>query len=201
MLDILFITDYVCPYCLVEKVALEQALEETGLEAKITYQPMELTMEPAERVDTYSDPKRRAGYKVLEEPCRRLGLDMKLPPMVIPRPYTHRAFEGWHYACEKGLGDAYADKMYRAYFLDEKDIGEIDVLVELAESVGLNGAEYRTALEERRYREIQKETTMYARTEYKPTSIPTIYINGKKVELKEYTKEEMLQILSCEIEK
>lgn len=195
MLDILFITDYVCPYCLVEKVALEQALEETGLEAKITYQPMELTMEPAERVDTYSDPKRREGYKVLYEPCRRLALDMKLPPKVIPRPYTRLAFEGWHYACEKGFGDAYADKMYRAYFIDEKDIGEMDVLVELAESIGLDGKEYRSVLENGIYKEIQKQATMYARNELKPSCIPTIYIDGVKVELNEYTKEEMVEIL------
>ena len=32
-LDILFVTDYVCPYCLVAKVALEEALRETGMEA------------------------------------------------------------------------------------------------------------------------------------------------------------------------
>ena len=61
MIEMLFVTDYVCPYCLVEKVAIEQALEELGMEANITYQLMELTEEPKERVDTYSDPKRREG--------------------------------------------------------------------------------------------------------------------------------------------
>ena len=30
MLDILFVTDFVCPYCLVAKVALEEALNETA---------------------------------------------------------------------------------------------------------------------------------------------------------------------------
>ena len=196
MIEMLFITDYVCPYCLVEKVAIEQALEELGMEADITYQPMELTEEPKERVDTYSDPKRREGYKVLYEPCKKLGLeDMKLPPKVVPRPYTRLAFEGWYYACEQGKGDAYADKMYRAYFMDEKDIGEMDVLVELAESIGLAGKEYRAALESGKYTEKEKAAVRYARNVLKPSCIPTIYINGEKVELKEYTKEEMIQIL------
>ena len=34
MLDILFVTDFVCPYCLVAKEALNQALKEGGVKAK-----------------------------------------------------------------------------------------------------------------------------------------------------------------------
>ena len=85
-MNILFISDYVCPYCLVAKEALRQALEETGLQASITWQPHELTVEPAPRVDTYHDERRRANYQILVEPCKKLGLDMKLPPMSSPGP-------------------------------------------------------------------------------------------------------------------
>ena len=80
MLDILFVTDFVCPYCLVAKEALDQSLRELGLEAKISLQPLELTEEPNPRVDTCHDEKRKAHYQVLVEPCRQMGLDMKLPP-------------------------------------------------------------------------------------------------------------------------
>ena len=116
MLDILFVTDYVCPYCLVAKEALKEAMIETGTEARITWQPMELTMEPEERVDTYNDPVRKGRYQVLVEPCKKLGIDMKLPPNVVPRPYTRLAYEGWHFACDKGLGEKYNDLLYKAYF-------------------------------------------------------------------------------------
>ena len=88
MLDILFVTDFVCPYCLVAKVALEEALRETGLEAQVRVQPLELTPEPKERVDTCHDEERKKHYQILVEPARALGLDMKLPPAVCPRPYT-----------------------------------------------------------------------------------------------------------------
>ncbi len=195
MLNILFISDYVCPYCLVAKEALKQALEETGLEANITWQPLELTMEPAPRVDTYSDEKRRAGYKVLMEPCKKLGLDMKLPPKVIPRPYTRLAFEGWYYAQEKGKGEEYNDLMYRAYFTDEKDIGDLEVLTDLAESIGLDGAEYKSALENGSYSQVEKDAIAYTKNVWKPEYVPTIYINDKKVSVNEYTKEEMIQLL------
>ena len=195
MLDILFVTDYVCPYCLVAKEALKEAMIETGTEARITWQPMELTMEPEERVDTYNDPVRKGRYQVLVEPCKKLGIDMKLPPNVVPRPYTRLAYEGWHFACDKGLGEKYNDLLYKAYFIDEKDIGVIDVLDSLAESIGLDGAEYRTALENGTYTEKQRKMSMYAREVIRPRGIPAIYIDGEKVTLSDYSVEEMIDIL------
>lgn len=195
MLDILFISDYVCPYCLVAKEALRQAMIETGVEARITYQPYELTEEPAERVDTYNDDTRKARYQVLVEPCKELGLDMKLPPKVIPRPYSRLAFEGWHYACDKGEGDRYNDLIYKAYFIDEQDIGDMDVLVALAERVGLDGADFRKALEEGTYKEVQRQAVAHAKNVLKPKGVPTLYINGEELMLKKYTREEMMDIL------
>ena len=47
MLDILFVMDYVCPYCLAAKAAIDQALEGLKAEAKLTIQPLELTQEPS----------------------------------------------------------------------------------------------------------------------------------------------------------
>lgn len=195
MLNILFITDYVCPYCLVAKEALMQALAETGLEAEIQMQPYELTEEPRERVDTFHDEVRKSHYRILVEPARQLALDMKLPPRVIPRPYTRLAFEGWYYAKEKGCGDAYSDLMYRAYFIEEKDIGDIGVLTGLAERLGLSGEEFRSALEAGTYTKELKSAVAYAKNELQVRSVPTIYINGQKVSLRTYTKEEMTAIL------
>ena len=63
-------------------------------------QPFELTEEPKERVDTYHDETRKAHYQILKEPAGQLGLAMKLPPAVVPRPYTRLAFEGWYFAKE-----------------------------------------------------------------------------------------------------
>ena len=195
MLNIVFVSDYVCPYCLVAKEALKQALKETGLEANITWLSLELTREPAPRVDTYHDEKRKANYQVLVEPCKKLGLDMKLPPNVVPRPYTRLAFEGSFYAEDNGFAEAYNDLMYRAYFIDEKDIGDLDVLVSLAESIGMNGEEYREALVNGIYKKEEEDMVDYTRNAMKVKSLPTIYVNDEEVSLSEYTVEEMIQIL------
>lgn len=194
-MEILFVSDYVCPYCLVAKEALRCALERTGLNADITWQPFELTQEPQPRVDTYHDPRRKAGYQVLAEPCRKLKLPMKLPPEVVPRPYTRLAFEGWHYACAQGKGNTYNDLVYKAYFLDELDIGDIDILTDLAETAGLSPSDFRNALENGTYQEQQQSAVDYARNTLKVTHVPTIFIDGQEVSLRSYTPEEMLSIL------
>lgn len=194
-MQILFITDYVCPYCLAAKEALKQALEAAGLEAEITYQPYELTPESRERVDTYHDERRRAGYQVLVEPCKKLGLAMKLPPNVVPRPYTRLAFEGWYFACAQGKGEAYSDAMYRAYFIQEKDIGDIRVLAEIAGELGMDKAAFTAALEKGTYTAEEKAAVEYSRNVLKPKGVPTIYIDGRQITLSEYTKEEMVGIL------
>lgn len=195
-MEILFISDYVCPYCLVAKEALHRALRKLGVEAAITYQPYELTPEPKERVDTYHDQRRRAGYQVLVEPCRQLELPMKLPPKVIPRPYTRLAFEGWFYACERGRGEEYDDLVYRAYFLEEQDIGQVSVLTELAQRAGLDREDFVRALEEGRYTRQEQESVRYAREVLKPQGVPTIYVDGRKLQLEDYTEAEMLQALN-----
>ena len=50
-------------------------------------------------------------------------------------------------------GDAIHDKIYKAYFVDNKNVGDIDVLIAIAEDVGLSGDEARNVLEERSFEE------------------------------------------------
>src|SRR6201997_2734545 len=50
-------------------------------------------------------------------------------------------------------GEALHDVLYRAYFVDNRNIGDADILVELAESIGLSGEEARKVLAERRYKD------------------------------------------------
>lgn len=194
-MEILFVTDFVCPYCLVAKEALNRALEATGIEAEISLQPYELTPEDRPRVDTWNDPVRRAGYQKLIELCEKLNLPMKLPPRVIPRPYTRLAFEGWFFAEAKGKGDEYSDAAYKAYFYDEQDIGQISVLTELARKVGLDPAEFTAALEQGTYTKAEQEAASFSRNTLKITSVPTIYLDGKKVKPSEFSVEEMAALL------
>ena len=50
-------------------------------------------------------------------------------------------------------GEALHDALYKAYFVDARNIGDTEILVELAQSVGLSAEEARAVLAERRFKE------------------------------------------------
>jgi predicted DsbA family dithiol-disulfide isomerase len=50
-------------------------------------------------------------------------------------------------------GEAIHDALYRAYFVDSRNIGDPEILVEIAQSVGLSGKEVRAVLSERRFKD------------------------------------------------
>jgi predicted DsbA family dithiol-disulfide isomerase len=50
-------------------------------------------------------------------------------------------------------GEAIHDRLYKAYFVEAKNLADVDLLVDIAASVGLQADEARAALEERRFKE------------------------------------------------
>ena len=50
-------------------------------------------------------------------------------------------------------GEALHDALYRAYFVDARNIGDPEILVEIAQSVGLPAEEARAVLTERRFKD------------------------------------------------
>ena len=50
-------------------------------------------------------------------------------------------------------GAAFHDAIFKAYFVDDRSISDKDTLVEIAESIGLDGQEARTVLDERSFSE------------------------------------------------
>ncbi len=51
-------------------------------------------------------------------------------------------------------GDAIHDALYRAYFVDAKNIGDVEVLMEIVAAVGLDVDAARVALAERRFKDV-----------------------------------------------
>ncbi len=69
-------------------------------------------------------------------------------------------------------GGAIHDKLYRAYFVDSRNIGDPDILVEIAESVGLDGTEARRVLDERRFKD-EVDADWQKSAAYGVTGVPT----------------------------
>ena len=196
-MEIRFVSDYVCPYCLVAKEALLRTIRSAGISAAVIWHPFELTEEPKERVDTYHDAVRRSHYQALTEPCRQMGLDMKLPPHVVPRPYTRLAFEGFFEARHRHCEERYNDLVYRAYFMEEQDIGDPDVLCAIAQKAGMNPDSFRAALTAHTWSAAEKEAVRSAKEDLHVRHVPTILIDGEEVSPAAYTQEAFAALLTA----
>jgi predicted DsbA family dithiol-disulfide isomerase len=69
-------------------------------------------------------------------------------------------------------GGALHDALYRAYFVDGRNIGDPDILVEIARSVGLPADAARAVLEERRFKDAVDADWAKSRA-YGVTGVPT----------------------------
>lgn len=74
-------------------------------------------------------------------------------------------------------GEAIHDALYRAYFVDAKNIGDVDLLVEIAESVGLDGKAARDVLENRTFKDAVDEDWQRSR-QVGVTGVPTFVAGG-----------------------
>jgi predicted DsbA family dithiol-disulfide isomerase len=84
------------------------------------------------------------------------------------------------WADEQPGGEAIHDALFRAYFVDGKNIGDPGVLVEIAQSVGLPGDKAREVIEKRTYRDAIDADWAKSR-EYGVTGVPTFVAGGQGV--------------------
>ena len=73
-------------------------------------------------------------------------------------------------------GAAIHDKLYMAYFVDNVNIADIDELVKIAESAGLDAAIARDVVENRKFRD-QVDADWRRSRETGVTGVPTFYAN------------------------
>jgi len=131
--------------------------------------------------------------------AKRFGVNIVLPS-VSPQPYTHLAFEGFQFAKEHGKANEYNHRVLKAFFQEEMDIGQIEVLSTLAKEVGLNEQEFIKALETRKYEKVHQEALRHAYEEAQITAVPT-FIIGDRVLPGLYSRDTLEQVIHEEIEK
>ncbi len=180
MLQIKVYSDFVCPYCFLGEVVLDRALQGIEDKVEIEWMPFELRPYPTPTLKPEEEYLQTTWEHSVYPMAKQLDVDIVLPN-VSPQPYTHLAFEGYQYAKKQGKGVAYTDRLLRAFFQEEKNIGEIPVLTELAQEIGLDKDGFKQALEERKYKTIHQQALRQAYEEAEITAVPTFIIGNKKV--------------------
>jgi predicted DsbA family dithiol-disulfide isomerase len=194
---IIIYSDYVCPFCLLAKKPMDEAIE--GKDVEVEWMPYELRPYPNETLKPEEHYLQSTWKQSVFPMAEQMGIDIILPS-VSPQPHTHLAFEGYQYSKEQGKGNEYNDRILRAFFQEDQDIGDIEILTRLASEIGLDEIEYREALETRKYKEAHQKALQHAYKEAGITAVPTFVIGDTKV-AGIRSKETLEQIIEDEINK
>jgi predicted DsbA family dithiol-disulfide isomerase len=169
-------SDFVCPFCFIAEKPLYEAIVDKDVE--VEWHPFELRPYPSETLKPEGDYLQTIWKQAVYPYAEKFELPIKLPN-ISPQPYTHLAFEGFHFAQEHGKGNEYTNKIFQYFFQEEKNIGEINVLVAAAKEIGLNEEQFQRALEERKYKGIHEQALKHAMEEAQITAVPTFVIGNQ----------------------
>jgi predicted DsbA family dithiol-disulfide isomerase len=112
---------------------------------------------------------------------KKVATDLDLPWGERKKSYNSRsAQELGKWAETKGKGDQYHDAVFRAYFVDGKNIAKTDVLMGLVKLVGLPENEAGEALQTRAFKgSVDSDWALV--DEMGITSVPTFALNDQKL--------------------
>jgi predicted DsbA family dithiol-disulfide isomerase len=152
-LSIAIVSDVVCPWCLIGTSRLEKALEAfPDLDVDVTYLPFLLDPStPPEGADLRERLKKKYGgdpdamFGRVEAAARETGVPLDFAK-VRRSVNTVKAHTLLRHAQGKGTQRALAKALFGAYFLEGRDVGSEDVLVELATTHGFTRAEAEALL-------------------------------------------------------
>jgi predicted DsbA family dithiol-disulfide isomerase len=141
-------SDYVCPFCYLETPVLDEVREEFGDRVDVEWRAFELRPEPVPTLDPESEYLTDVWRRAVRPMARDRDVELARPPV---QPRSRRALEAAEFARDRGRFEAMHRALFRAFFRDGRDLGDVDVLLDVADEVGLDREELRRALAEERY--------------------------------------------------
>ncbi len=153
-LDIL--SDPICPWCYIGKANLDRALEKAGDHPfEIEWHPFQLNpdmpaggMDRREYLETKFGGKKKAidVYSRIAEAAGAAGLDIDFGA-IKRTPNTLDAHRTIHWAGIEGKQTPFVQALFRAYFVDGRDIGDHEVLADIADAQRLDAAMFLKLLD------------------------------------------------------
>jgi predicted DsbA family dithiol-disulfide isomerase len=182
-------SDYACPYCYIGERQLEKALESfSGKEdIDISYKSFELDQYAS--YETISTTKERVAQKYgytseqaqqmidnVTKYAKSVGLDYNYGATRYTNTFdAHRIAK---YAVTKGKGLEMSEKLFHAYFTENKQISDHKVLTDIAIELGLDKLEVEDVLKNKKFAEDVRNDE-YEASRFGIHAVPFFLINGK----------------------
>ncbi|MCP9482104.1 DsbA family oxidoreductase [Shimia sp. CNT1-13L.2] len=184
-LDIL--SDPICPWCLIGKTRLEKALAEIPNHPfVIEWHPFQLNPDmPQDGMDrrTYLETKfggkERAVkvYSEIDQHAREEGLDLDFGA-IQRTPNTVNAHRLIHWAGIEQKQDEMVNALFDAYFKEGRDIGDDEVLCDLADGIGMDAAVVAKLLKSDADADMIRQRDAHSR-QMGVNSVPTFIVDNR----------------------
>jgi predicted DsbA family dithiol-disulfide isomerase len=162
-------SDIVCPFCYIGKRKFEKALEEFDAkeQVEIVWRSFQLdpNMAPLPGQSVHEYLGKRKGVTAKEGKqmndsmaavAKEVGLVYNFDQAIIANTLdAHRLL---HFAKTKGVQNEMKERLFKAYYTEGENIGDVETLVRLGEDVGLNAGDVRKVLLSDSYKsEVQED--------------------------------------------
>lgn len=142
-------TDYVCPFCYLQMGILDQFIEESRVPLAIEWHAFELRPDPIPLIEPDGEYITRIWLDAVYPLAAERNVKMRLPPVA---PRSRLAFETAFFSRSTGRFDIVHRALFKAYFEEGRDIGNADVLLDIADECGLDRAALSASLAGRRFK-------------------------------------------------
>jgi len=157
-------SDLVCPWCYVGKRRFEKALERFDHRADVEVVHRSFQLNPAAPRDRTSDRREMLMQKYQLSPAQVEEMDARMTQVAaaeglefqLQGTVTGNTFDAHqlvHLGRERGMQDPVVERLYRAYFTEQRSLFTPESLLDLAADAGLDRDEAADVLRTNRYAE------------------------------------------------
>ncbi len=172
-------SDYVCPWCYLGDNRVKKIKQNYDITVQLVHFPLHPET-PAEG-RTLQKLFNCGPEEIAAKNARMKGLMEQEGLAYSERSHTYNsrlAQEIGTWADTRAGSDAIHDKFFEAYFVDCRNIGDTDVIIDIVKSVGLDENQARTVLDERSFKDAVDADWSKSHS-YGVTGVPTFVSNGQ----------------------
>lgn len=165
MIKITYWSDYACPYCYIGEARMKKAIENLGISDKVEIQMKSFELDPTasskvvgpttDRFATkYGLTKEMAAKQIeqISELGRGEGIDFRYASTMYTNTLdAHRLTKLAQSKGDAELSDKIVDALFDAYFTKNLELSDHQVLLQIAEAVGIDAEEAKEVLESDKY--------------------------------------------------
>lgn len=196
-------SDFACPFCYIGKRNMEDALKEYDGEVEIEFHSFQLDPNAKK---SHSNPSESLGkkYGMPAEEAQKMidrvvnmakdvGLDYNYDALIENN--TMKAHKLLQYSKEENKDKIIKEQVFKAHFIDGKDIGDDQVLIDIGLEAGLEEGKIIEALDSEKYQSMV-EADRYTASQLEISSVPFFIIDNKRAIQGAQPKEAFLKVFT-----